>query len=72
MSNFSPTIVGAEVIHDGKGIGNEYVIIRAKIDFHFIGDLEQFKNEDGSINDEKITSKFKELFHQEDRRLHFD
>lgn len=72
MSNFSPTIVGTEVIHDGKGIGNEYVIIRAKIDFSFLGDLDQFKNEDGSINEDKITLKFKELFHQEDRRLHFD
>lgn len=56
---FPPTIVGTEVIHEGKGI------CRAKI--NFLGDLEQFKNEDGSINEDKITSKFKELFHQEDR-----
>lgn len=72
MAKFSPTIVGSKVIHAGKGHGDEYVLIRAEIDFHFIGSLEEYKKPDGSIDRDRITYELKKAFQKEDRSLQID
>jgi hypothetical protein len=58
MGSFKPVIIETDVVHDGKGVDKEYMIARVKIDFHFIGLLDEYKNSDGSINEQKFKDDF--------------